>query len=532
MLFVKSHKTLLALLLLVLLIMSLLVVRHLISQKEASTPYMPLSRLQARSCGDFFQSEYDVSCFYYRTHDKGGFKLPLVLIRYGVQPQVSSKVDRELIVYIPGGPGQGHMTTADEITYWAEWLRENEQQYDLLLFDPRGTGESIPSARCDRYHSVAVPLLATAGETENELLQMNGMLSKCFDAYTKTLKRQFPGVNGAEIYDVFATQNQADDINGMVTSLGYERAHLWGVSYGTRLALASARFDVVKTLILDSFYSLSKGLTADWIALYRESFTLHGTLYSEYLNVHSTRDGSIKDERYKDESYSALYRKALNTLQNNPLKVNVERWSDGKKIDFVLTQERLLELSFSGLYSPQRYSDFYVGLAYFVETGKANAEFLGVLEYFINNVLDQNFSFLTYYAVECLDNRPQSISRDDVSFDEFPIYESYFYLGFKHTICDHYGFTKGLDVQQMVSRDNEFFSKPMLIFSGEYDPVTPSTWAEALAEKHQNMQHVILKNSGHAQLRGQKCDWRVLNTFIREQDPSVDFQCEAHPLWQ
>ncbi len=523
MLFAKSHKVALAILLLLLLIISVLIGIPPRSQPNISNVQASLSRLLPRGCDGLFQGESDVSCFYYRTHDSGGFKLPLALIKKGPQQRRSAiSHERELMIYIPGGPGQGYMTSADEITYWVEWLEANDQEYDLLLFDPRGTGESIPSATCENYQSMAEHLLAQAVETEIELLQMNTMLSECLDKYAKVLNRQFPERSGAALYDVFATRNQVEDIKGMITSLGYQRAHLWGVSYGTRFASAASQLEVVKTLILDSYYPFDKGLASDWIDLYYDSFKRHQILYARFLDVSNIHEQGEITDTFKD-----LYQGALNILQDEPLTVDVELWRDERKITFALTAERLLELSFSNLYFPHRYRAFYMGLEFLAETGRANNDLLGVVEYFVNNVLDENFSFITYYAVECLDNQAQYISQADVSFDTFPIYEPYFYLGFKHALCDKFGFSKGLDVQRIVVNHN----KPTLIFSGEYDPVTPSGWAKELSKQRSNIRHIELKNTGHAQLRGQQCNWSMLNDFIREQVPIPDIQCEASSLW-
>ncbi len=524
MLFRNSHKIVAGLSVFVFLAASVSVVTYLVFQERAFIASPSLPRLTHRECVDFFSGDFEVKCFYYRTHEKGGFKLPLALIKQGARYRAgAASTERELMVYIPGGPGQGHMTSADEITFWVEWLDAHDQNYDLLLFDPRGTGESIPSATCDNYHAVAEPLLAEAVETEDELSRMNNMLLECLGIYTKALKRQFPMFDDAELYDVFATRNQSEDINGMVTSLGYQRAHLWGVSYGTRLALASSRFEVVKTLILDSFYPFNKGMASDWVEVYYDSFNTHQRLYSQYLEARDAQDEGVNG------SFNELYRNVLQVLRSKPLKVEIERWHDEHKIAFTLTPERLLELSFSNLYSPYRYNDFYSGLAFVAETGSANAGFLGVLEYFVNNVLDESFSFLTYYAVECLDNQSQQITQKDVSFKVFPIYERYFYLGFKNTLCDKFSFSKGLDVQSMQLNN---FNKPMLIFSGEYDSVTPSAWASDFSKKHTTVQHVTLRNSGHAQLRSQQCNWSALNNFIREQISGATFQCEVPPLWQ
>lgn len=481
----------------------------------ASSSSQSNTRLLSRSCGIHYSPDFDLRCYYYRTHESAGFLLPLVLLK-PIKQESKAFDERNLLVYIPGGPGQGYMTGPDEISHWMEWLKERQSTFDVLLFDPRGTGDGKPAAQCSAYLSKVRELIAATPEFSEEYRMLNSALMMCFDEYGQKLAKIFPDVDQKYLYDLFATRHQAEDVNGMVKSLGYERAHLWGVSYGTRLALTAAPYDVVKSLILESVYPFSKGLYSDGIELYRNSFNTHERLYRLYRKHHGQ---PVSD-------YRNLYRRALNRLQGKPLTLALKSWKDDDEVSFTLTGMRLLEFSFSTLYSPYLYDVYYAGIEAYAESGEVNDALLLSLETFVNNIVDDQFSVVVYFATECLDGQSEELDDLNFVFDGFPEIEAYFAEGFAYDFCKDYGLSSELSVS-----DLKYISKPTLIFSGELDPITPADWGASLEVILPEAQHVTLHDTGHAGLKGVDCNWHFLNEFINTGNVKVKIKCTAEPLW-
>ncbi len=475
-------------------------------------------RLLVRSCGIHYSPDFDLQCYYYRTHEGGGFLLPLALIKQKKQLKLKNNFSeqRNLVVYIPGGPGQGHMTGPEEIAHWMAWMKERQSTFDVLLFDPRGTGDGKPSARCPSYIGKVRELIAKAPDLSEEYRILNQTLTKCFDEYGQKLGKAFPSLENKQVYDAFATRHQAEDINGMAKALGYERAHLWGVSYGTRLALAAASYDVVKSLILESVYPFDKGLYTDNLELYRKSFDMHDRLYRSYR----------KNYAQPEIDYRSLYRQALNRLQEKPLTFTLKSWKDDSEIPFTLTGTRLLEFSFSTLYNPYIYDVYYAGIETYSESGEVTDALSLSVEYFVNNIVDDQFSALVYFATECLDGQSEEVDDLNFAFEGFPEVEVYFSEGFVYDFCEDYGFSSDLSVSSL-----KYASKPTLIFSGEFDPITPTDWGYSLAEMLSEARHVTLRNSGHASLKGLDCNWSFLNTFISTGNVNLNIKCSAESLW-
>jgi len=67
--------------------------------------------------------------------------------------------------------------------------------------------------------------------------------------------------------------------------------------------------------------------------------------------------------------------------------------------------------------------------------------------------------------------------------------------------------------------------KPVLLLSGQYDPVTPARYAEQVARTLSNSRHLVAKGQGHTPM-GVGCMPRLLQKFVEELQPkALDASC-------
>ena len=133
-----------------------------------------------------------------------------------------SNPGRTALVYLSGGPGQAATASASQAAVaLAPGLRER----DLIVFDQRGTGAS-GALECDALRRNLSPR-RTASSCAEELGPRRGF---------------------------FRTEESVADIEDVRAAGGYDRLVLYGVSYGTKVALAyAARHPArVESLVLDS----------------------------------------------------------------------------------------------------------------------------------------------------------------------------------------------------------------------------------------------------------------------------------------
>lgn len=134
----------------------------------------------------------------------------------------------EAVIALAGGPGQAALPLAG---FLAKALAPALSTRDLVMFDQRGTGESGPLS-CAALNSPA----GAAGI---------GSVGKLFERCAL----QLGAARGQ-----YTTQTSVEDIEAIRQSLGYEKLVLYGVSYGTKVALEyAARYPRnVSALVLDS----------------------------------------------------------------------------------------------------------------------------------------------------------------------------------------------------------------------------------------------------------------------------------------
>ena len=135
------------------------------------------------------------------------------------------------VVYLEGGPGGSALWGLEG------WLGlDLLKSRDLILFDQRGTGYSVPGLFCDAYEYGFDPETVETVEYE----------TACAEAFT---------ADGIDL-GAYNSAQSAQDVALLVEALGYAQVNLYGISYGTRLALTVLRdqSQIVRAAILDSPY--------------------------------------------------------------------------------------------------------------------------------------------------------------------------------------------------------------------------------------------------------------------------------------
>ena len=141
----------------------------------------------------------------------------------------ASQPEPDPVIYLEGGPGGSALKSyTSQFDFLFGPLLEKR---DVVLFDQRGTGYSQPALACPEYNQAVIDMLPkdmTAAESETVA---NKALLACRDRLVKE------GVN----LDMYNSAQNAADIEALRQALGYDQVNLYGISYGTRLALTALR---------------------------------------------------------------------------------------------------------------------------------------------------------------------------------------------------------------------------------------------------------------------------------------------------
>jgi pimeloyl-ACP methyl ester carboxylesterase len=132
------------------------------------------------------------------------------------------------LLYLEGGPGGSALAGLED---WVD--SPYRDQRDIVLLDQRGTGFSWPRLTCDN----------TSSDSDDEIEALKMCRARLEQDY------------GVDLSD-YNSADSAADVADLRVALGYEAWNLYGISYGTRLALTVMRDHPqgLRSVVLDSVY--------------------------------------------------------------------------------------------------------------------------------------------------------------------------------------------------------------------------------------------------------------------------------------
>jgi pimeloyl-ACP methyl ester carboxylesterase len=174
--------------------------------------------------------------FDYADPDQGSFVL------FVKKHSAASPTDRIGSMMVnPGGPGFGGSSLADDAEYY--FSQDLIDRFDIIAWDPRGTGESTPAVNCvdtfDEYFGLDSPP-ETPEEKQALIDASQAFNDKCAE-------------NSGTILPYISTQASAQDINSLRLALGEEKVSYFGFSYGSELGTTWATMfpETVRAIVVD-----------------------------------------------------------------------------------------------------------------------------------------------------------------------------------------------------------------------------------------------------------------------------------------
>jgi pimeloyl-ACP methyl ester carboxylesterase len=141
----------------------------------------------------------------------------------------------------PGGPGFGGSSLADDADYY--FSSDLTDHFDIIAWDPRGTGKSTPAVDCvdgyDQYFGLDSP--PDSPEEKQALVDASQAFNdECM-------------ANSGEILPYISTQASATDMNSIRQALGEDKISYFGFSYGSELGATWATMfpHTVRAAVLD-----------------------------------------------------------------------------------------------------------------------------------------------------------------------------------------------------------------------------------------------------------------------------------------
>lgn len=402
------------------------------------------------------------------------------------------------IFYLEGGPGG---SASARIRFWLD--HPLSQKHDIVLVDQRGTGYSTPSLNCN-----------------DRSLDPMRLLKSCYHRLIdKGIKLQ-----------AFNSAESAADVERLRHVMGYESINLYGVSYGTRMALTIMRDhpNNIRSVVLDSTYPPEVNRL--------ETLGNNAERAFEQVFILCERDTQC-NKRYP-KLRSRFFDK-LKRFDSTPLNTIFD--------EILITGDDIASIYFQGLYVSEALAYIPYSMEKLIEddvlnalmllTGLVKAEemengqltavqSLNIMRVVFSQLFVRDFlSEGLYFSVECQEDaafqNEQSIAKALKKTNK--LYRDAFDSSVRLQLeaCDSWE----LEPAPAIENEPIVSDIPTLVLAGSFDPVTPPTWGKLAAKRLENVQFIEFPDVGHGIIDSSDCANDTIDAFISNPNELVETTC-------
>jgi pimeloyl-ACP methyl ester carboxylesterase len=252
--------------------------------------------------------------------------IPLKYVRF---PATGNKKGSP-IVYLSGGPGGSGISTAQYPNFRFPLFMALREFGDVIALDQRGTGKSRIVPKCESKQ--VLPLNERL--SESKVTKSYRMAAKeCVDFWDK---------EGADVLG-YTTVQSAHDLNDLRKHLEADKLTLWGISYGTHLALTSLK--VMENHIDKMVLASAEGLN--------QTVKLPARTDAYFKRLQQAINQQPKAQAaYPD--LIGLVKRVNRKLDANPLKVMISS-KEGKPVEFLFQKSHMQGITSATISDPQRF---------------------------------------------------------------------------------------------------------------------------------------------------------------------------------
>jgi pimeloyl-ACP methyl ester carboxylesterase len=399
-------------------------------------------------------------------------------------PALTANPAPDPLVLINGGPGGSGVDLYLQTRAAFEPARRDR---DIILVDQRGTGRSLAGLTCD----VAAGLeLETASPDE-----LRTAVADCIAAFPSDPR-------------LFTTSVAVRDLDLLRAALGAETWNVYGVSYGTRVAQHYLRRYPAHTrsVILDGVVPAELVLGP---AIAADAQRVLDAIFERCAN------DSACSSRFPDlaATFAGLHRR----FAGDRIEVLINDPTSGAPESFELAESHL-----QAVVRLMSYSDLTVALLPLVieEADRGNYAPLAAQAKLNIEAVAESIGFAMHNSVVCTEDAPYFGAAADPA-GSTPYLGTTVIDGLR-AICETWpaGFVDP-DFKEPVVSD-----RPVLLLSGEYDPITPPAYAaQVAADGLRNSRQLIAPGKGHG-VASIGCLPRLIRDFLDTADPAaLDADC-------
>ena len=250
-----------------------------------------------------------------------GKQIPITYVRF----ISTSEQPGAPIVYLAGGPGGSGINTAKYRRF--PLFMALREFGDVIALDQRGAGLSDTTPECQSSHTIQSDQLLT---DQQYVALHQKALKECLGFWQK---------KGVDVFG-YTTEESVVDLDALRKHLGVEKISLWGISYGSHLALAALKVmgDRLEKVIIASAEGLSQTIKMPG----------RTDAYFDRLQA-AVNTQSVAQKNFGD--IKSLMRRVHKKLEAQPLSVSVPQ-KNGGNAEFLVQRKDLQMLASSMIADP------------------------------------------------------------------------------------------------------------------------------------------------------------------------------------
>jgi pimeloyl-ACP methyl ester carboxylesterase len=402
-----------------------------------------------------------------------------------VLPALDQKTKAEPLFDLAGGPGAA---STDAATFYAGPGKEYRRRRDVVCVDQRGTGQS---------NRLSIPQETTPQHYLREMYPVD---------YVREMRSEL-----GERADLtkYTTSIAMDDLDEVRAWLGYDKINLFGGSYGTRAVLVYMRQhpEHVRSAILAA------------VAPTDLKMPLHHS--ESAARAMDLLLGECEQDAPCHAAFPQIredWKNALAQLEKQPAHVEYSPPKGAAPVTVEIRRDVFAEKIRNLMYQRDRAARIPL-----VVHHAAEGDFAPFLQDAIRPSIPDFIADGMYLSVTCAEDVRFIDQKEAARLDADNPFGNYRVLQ-QTRACGMW--PRGeipADFQEPV-RSNA----PVLIFSGNLDPVTPPKYGENVAKYLPNSRHVIIPEAGHGVdgLTNSDCIDRIAIEFLDKGDAkNIDVSC-------
>lgn len=447
----------------------------------------------------------NIDCGYLVTwEDYGDANSEVVEVAFAILYAKDNISRTDPIFYLEGGPGGSALYGVDD---WYDHALL--QQRDIVLIDQRGTGYSYPSLNCFEVEEAGTEDSLDAAEACHARLVDEGINLQHYNSAQSAL----------DVSTLFSL---------LQSDLGFSDYNLLGISYGTRLALTIMRDASagVRAVVLDAVYPPNVN------AYEEQGINFMGALRALF-------DGCALDTACNNAypNLEAILFDTIDALNDDPLVYVSEDPDTGEEVEDLIDGDRLLDILFESLYDtnlipllPLVIGELARGDVTVLDelyVGDESGDFRRSRPRQGDDEEDFSDSEGLFNSVECYEEVPfnslDAVRAAGVSLP--PVLRDKTEAEVENIIqtCQIWNVGR----PRAVENEPVSSSIPTLLLAGEYDPITPPSWAQLAAASLSNSRVYIFPGMGHGSVDAD-CPVSIILQFLDNPYLEPDASCIAN----